>query len=168
MEAERASDLDFDYIATMITEEHTGVRIEACKNVMLMLKHRDSWAVYAIDFQKKLCLIMDPVDTEEPRHEMEAKHRKNAVRVLSNLCRCIHECIPGVWGLEYNTEMHTCCDREESWIYGMHYLRDYNGEKVTALTDSQIEYLGKSLVYKMVTMKENRARPPFCMREAKE
>lgn len=120
MEAERQSDIDFDYIATMITEEHTGVRIETCKNVntidvvffsqywlprcdancsfffqvMLMLKHRESWAVYSIDFQKKLCIVMDPVETEEPRTEMEAKHRRNAVRVLSNLRRCIHECIP--------------------------------------------------------------------------
>lgn len=115
MEAERASDLDFDYIATMITEEHTGVRIEACQNVMLMQKHHDSWAVYAIDFLKKVLMVMDPVETEEPKHEMEAKHRKNAIRVLSNLRRCIHECIPGArvssagWVLEYNTGMHTCC-----------------------------------------------------------
>lgn len=33
MEAERASNLDVDYIATMITEVHTGVRIEAAKKV---------------------------------------------------------------------------------------------------------------------------------------
>lgn len=31
MESGRSSDLDFDYISTMITEEHTGVRIEAAK-----------------------------------------------------------------------------------------------------------------------------------------
>lgn len=79
MESERSLDLDFDYIATMITEEHTGVRIEACKKVMLLLKHRDSWAVYAIDFEKKICLVMDPVETEEPHHEMEAKHKRNAM-----------------------------------------------------------------------------------------
>ena len=28
-----------------------------------------------------------------------------------------------------------CVTREESWIYAMHYLRDYNGEKVSGLTD---------------------------------
>lgn len=64
---------------------------------MLLLKYMDSWAVYAIDIVKKMCLVMDPVETEEPRHEMEAKHKRNAIRVLSNLRRCIHECIPGVW-----------------------------------------------------------------------
>lgn len=118
-EAKRSSDLDFDYITTMITE-HTGVRIEADKKIMLLLKYMDSWAVYAIDIVKKMCLVMDPVETEEPRHEMEAKHKRNAIRVLSNLRRCIHECIPGVWilsvgwGLDFNTGMHTCCEREES------------------------------------------------------
>lgn len=84
---------------------------------MLLLKYMDSWAVYAIDIVKKMCLVMDPVETEEPRHEMEAKHKRNAIRVLSNLRRCIHECIPGVWilsvgwGLDFNTGMHTCCER---------------------------------------------------------
>lgn len=36
-EAKRSSDLDFDYITTMITE-HTGVRIEADKKVNLLIK----------------------------------------------------------------------------------------------------------------------------------
>lgn len=54
MEAERASNLDVDYIATMITEVHTGVRIEAAKKIMLLLKHMDSSAVYAIDGEEDL------------------------------------------------------------------------------------------------------------------
>jgi len=93
MEAERASDLDFDYIATMVTEEHTGVRIEAAKKIKLLLKHMDSWAVYAVDMEKKICMVLEPVQTDEPQHEVEAKHKRNATRVLSNLRRCIHECI---------------------------------------------------------------------------
>ncbi|XP_048563090.1 uncharacterized protein LOC125543685 isoform X2 [Triticum urartu] len=113
---------------------------------------------------------MDPVETDELPHEMEDKHTANATRVISNLRRCIHECIPAVrvstagWTLQFSTGMHRSCDMEESWIYAMHCLRDYNGEKVSRLTDRQIEFLGKSLVYKMVSMKENRARLPYCMK----
>lgn len=145
MEAERY--LNYDYIATMINEEHTGMRIEAAKKIMILLKHMDSWAMYAVDMEKKICLVMDPVETEERRHEVEAKHRRNAIRVLSNLRRC---------------------EREESWIYAMYYLREYTGEKPQSLTDNQIDYLGKSLAYQLVTMQENRAVLPWCMREPEE
>lgn len=116
-------------------------------------------------------MVMDPVETEEPQHEMEANHKRSAIRVLSNLRRCIHECIPGTsissegWGLKFNTGMHTCCEREESWIYGMHYLREYTGEKVQSLSDSQITYLAKSLVYQLVKMQENRAVLPHFMKD---
>lgn len=117
MGADRLSDLNHDYIATMINEKHTGMRIEADKKIMILLKHMDSWAVYAVDMGKKFYLVMDPVETEEPRHDVEAKHRRNAIRVLSNLRRCIHECILGArissagWALDYNTAMHTCYER---------------------------------------------------------
>lgn len=140
-EAERASDLDYEYIATMITEEHTGVRIEACQEVLLLLKQHDSWAVYAVNLEKKNCLVMDPVETQELPNEVQDKHKKNGTRVISNLWRCIHECIPGVrvssegWTLHFKTGVHGHCDREESWFYAMHCLRDYNGERVTALTE---------------------------------
>jgi len=57
---------------------------------------------------------------------------------------------------------------EESWIYGMHYLREYRGEKVQTLSDSQIKYMARSFVYQLVTMQENRAVLPNCMRDKAE
>lgn len=35
--------------------------------------------------EKKICMVLDPVETEEQRHEVEAKHKRNAIRALSNL-----------------------------------------------------------------------------------
>lgn len=47
----------------------------------------------------------------------------------------------------------------------MHYLREYTGEKVQSLSDSQITYLAKSLVYQLVKMQENRAVLPHFMKD---
>lgn len=47
----------------------------------------------------------------------------------------------------------------------MHY---YTWEKVQDVSDSQIDYLGKSLVYHLVTMQENMTVLTYCMRGSDE
>ncbi|XP_048530172.1 uncharacterized protein LOC125509284 isoform X2 [Triticum urartu] len=166
-------DIDLDLIREMLSQNHVGCRADWAKmvscpifitsyfayslscHVPLLCKNdsteRNStpmqfmfpvwlartWSLYVLDIDHKKILVMDPMETMSGN--MKLKHEESAKLFLKGFC----------W--------------ENSGIYIVHYLRDYNGLYIRTLTNGELEYLRKKLAYEIVAMRGNKGDFPDFM-----
>ncbi|XP_037434415.1 uncharacterized protein LOC119301531 isoform X1 [Triticum dicoccoides] len=125
------------------------------------------WSLYVLDIDHKKILVMDPMETMSGN--MKLKHEESAKLFLKGFCWCVNNIYHGGlvgslgWTFSYNTGMHPPCSRENSGIYIVHYLRDYNGLYIRTLTNGELEYLRKKLAYEIVAMRGNKGDFPDFM-----
>ncbi|KAM3354275.1 hypothetical protein ACQJBY_025127 [Aegilops geniculata] len=112
----RGSNLDFEYMNTMMSFEALGYRLQWCKKLMLPVPMMESRSLYVVHVEEKTLLVADPCDTSEPEEEVRYKHEDNPNFILEGLHRCIHENFAGWyvpadgWRINYNILMHDSCD----------------------------------------------------------
>lgn len=103
---------------------------------------------------------MDPCETSEPMHEMQAKHEEIARKILKNLRKCIHEYIEG-WALPDSgwtfSKMWECIpavggSKEASTLCKLKGIRRHIAMK----HGESAEYLQRSIAYQVISMKRTR------------
>ncbi|XBH92066.1 hypothetical protein VPH35_083279 [Triticum aestivum] len=160
-------DIDLDLIREMLSQNHVGCRADWAKMFMFPVWLARTWSLYVLDIDHKKILVMDPMETMSGN--MKLKHEESAKLFLKGFCWCVNNIYHGGlvgslgWTFSYKTGMHPPCSRENSGIYIVHYLRDYNGLYIRTLTNGELEYLRKKLAYEIVAMRGNKGDFPDFM-----
>nr|XP_051205127.1 uncharacterized protein LOC127318694 [Lolium perenne] len=137
-----------------MTSDEIGYKLENVKkvnarldiNLMMPLEVLQSWSLYVFDPESKHLLVMDPTTTfygeEVMRWEVNASN----------------------WQIKYHAGAHFNCSSEQSGVYIVHYIREFNGLYLRSiLSDERIEYLRKTMAYQLATMKGNAGDLPDFM-----
>lgn len=93
----------------------------------------DCWSLYILEAEKKIFRVLNPTETH-PSDGMETKHSAFAKRTQRRFWQCFNNIFGGWlvdvdgWTSVYPLVAHRDpCTREESGIYIVHYIHEFNG-----------------------------------------
>jgi hypothetical protein len=75
------------------------------------------WSIYAWDFQRNRILVLDPLDMNIEKKELDEKHKSSITLMNNAMCECRNMFFPEQtngeeeWETEYVSIMGGSCDR---------------------------------------------------------
>ncbi|KAM3213881.1 hypothetical protein ACQJBY_066363 [Aegilops geniculata] len=152
----------------MFGKRNINYNLQDCNKIQVILIVDRGWCLYEIDIKAKTMLVMDPMLSNSPAGTMEAKHVEISKQILHSIFKCLEECYPAwqfqtsPWTFNYNYKMHENCTISESGFYVLHYIKEFDGDKLMIPpTPSLIAYMRMHMAYEVLHIKGNAAETHF-------
>jgi len=156
-----------EQIKELFLGSHLGSNAEHCRLIMLPCAQAGHWSLYAWDVEKKRIHVLDPVLCQKTREEQRAVHGDLIASLHSKLFDYFSELFSGLhddragYKITFYNLAHAPALREESTFYVVHYIKWFDGERLTfTINERKAKNARMSIFYNLMQMAANQGWKP--------
>jgi len=147
---------------------HLATNVEHCRMIMVPTSIGGHWSLYVWDLEEKRIHVLDPVLCRERRDSQAATHSIIIASLHEKLFEWLEEVLSGweddmsKYKIAFYNFTHQPATSADSAFYVAHYIRWFDGEKLTFAIDERKALNAKmSTFFDLMTMEGNRGWKPL-------